>query len=104
MEEKEPEKAEKKIDANPSKASDDELRQTWKTKPKVSSLLPLPFTTCPAEKLIAKKRGSKISVNTQIDSAVTAEEYRKTEQLLSPIKIVLPLHRIKLRESKLSTT
>jgi hypothetical protein len=54
----------------------------------VSSLLPLPFTTCPAEKLIGKKRGSKISVNTQLDSAVTAEEYRKTEQLLSPIKIV----------------
>lgn len=74
---------------SPIKITDEELRQTWKTKPKISSLLPLPFTTCNTDKFIDSKKIPKLLINPKIDDAVSAEEYRKTEQLLSPIKMVM---------------
>jgi len=81
-------KPESKSEPIPKKTQEEELRSTWKTKPKISSLLPLPFTTYIPDKSVDGKKPSKLLLTAQLENAVSAEEYRKTEQQLSPIKMV----------------
>ena len=79
---------------------EEDLRQTLKSKPKISSKLPSAFSNVNksqhAKYNLPRKKGdmlknqndpSKLKIKNQFES-VDAEEYRAVQNLLSPIKLV----------------